>query len=484
MLGIFPEPYKDELIYSVMARYYVRSGYAKYVFVAEDLFVKKTAKPSLEYFPSLKSKVVAELSKDRSFQEMIYDHTMFPYHCRFLPKERKQEALDALINMDTNYRNLVLFPKRQTTLAMRYCPLCVANDRDTYGETYWHRIHQIIELSVCPVHHCYLFDTKYKLSGKLPPDLIPAEIVIPFSEVITQCKNEKLLALAEYVRKIFCMPIKMDDSIPADAVLKKKTENTKYRSPRGGICRIADLYKDFADYYSDQIDDIPKQWQIHKTLTGQRYDFWEISLLGFFLGVAPIEFQKVAKYDVAQEDVFDERIKTMRDNGLSYRQIAEIMSTSVDTIKNAVYATRKRSKPRARKGNKPGRRPIDWENLDQEMLPKVVETITELKSSEKPQRITVGGVARLVGLKSKQIDKLTQCKAEIEQHCQSQEEFWAQIVLWAWRVLSKEGKMISIKQIRLLTNMSTWQINRCLNELKNKDLELFDEISKLLNTRS
>ena len=43
--------------------------------------------------------------------------------------------------------------------------------------------------------------------------------------------------------------------------------------------------------------------------------------------------------------------------------------------------------------------------------------------------------------------------------------------------------MISIKQIRMLTNMSTGQINRCLNELKNKDLELFDEISKLLNTR-
>ena len=38
--------------------------------------------------------------------------------------------------------------------------------------------------------------------------------------------------------------------------------------------------------------------------------------------------------------------------------------------------------------------------------------------------------------------------------------------------------MISIKKIRLLTNMSTGQINRSLNELKNKDLELFDEISE------
>ena len=449
MLGIFPEPYKDELIYSVLARYYVRSGYAKYVFVAEDLFLKRSVRPSFEYLPALSDEVVDQLTKTQSLIDVLVGHTMFPYHCRFLPLDRRKTALQSIIRMEKNYHNLILFPKRRTIPTMRYCPLCVANDRDTYGETYWHRIHQIIELSVCPVHHCYLVDTKYKLSGKLPPDLIPAEIVIPFSEVITQCKNEKLLALAEYVRKIFCMPIKMDDNFSVDAVLKKRTENTKYRSPRGGICRIADLYKDFADYYSNQIDVIPKQWQIHKTLTGQRYNFWEISLLGFFLGVSPIEFQKVVKFDETQEEVFDERIKTLREKGFCYPQIAEIMSTSVDTIKNAVYAPKKNPKQRARKGGKPGRRPLDWERLDQEMLPRVIETITELKSSEKPVRITVGGVARIVGLKSKQIDKLPLCKAEIEKYRQTQEELWAQKVVWAWGELSKEGRIISIKQMRL-----------------------------------
>ena len=44
MLGLFPKPYPDELIYSVLARYFVRSGYNKYVFAAEDLFSKKTKK--------------------------------------------------------------------------------------------------------------------------------------------------------------------------------------------------------------------------------------------------------------------------------------------------------------------------------------------------------------------------------------------------------------------------------------------------------
>ena len=480
MLGLFPKPYPDELLYSVFARYYVRSGYSNYIFAAEDLFKKRSVRPNFEYLTGLLDEVVDLLTKSQSFTDLLVDHTMFPYHCRFLPKERKEQAINSLISMDSSYHDLILFPKRKTTPTMRYCPECVHDDRKQYGETYWHRIHQIFELTICPIHHCYLINTDYKLSGKLSPDLIPAEIVIPSLEKISLCENERIILLSQYIKEIFYMPIKMDDSISVAAVLKKKTENTKYRSHRGGICRIADLYKDFADYYSDQIDDIPKQWQIHKTLTGQRYNFWEISLLGFFLGVTPIEFQKVAKYDVAQEDVFDERIKTLREKGLSYPKIAEIMSTSVDTIKNAVYAAKRRSKQRARKGNKPGRRPLEWTRMDEEMLPKVIEMIDNLKNSDKPIRITLGSVARHVGLKSKQIDKLTQCKAEIMRNCQSQEVFWAEKVLWAWKKLSIEGRSISIKQIRLKTNMSTEQMKRCMGELEKKNQIVYEDISKLM----
>ena len=329
------------------------------------------------------------------------------------------------------------------------------------------------------MHYCYLADTSFIISGKVSPDLIPAEIVIPDNLRINHCENLRLRLFADYVYKVFMLPIKMDNECGAAYAIKLKMENTKYRSPRGGICRITELYSDFAEYYSGVINDLPKQWQIHKVITGQRYDFWEVSMLGFFLNIAPIEFQKAKIFDKKQEDVFDERIKTMRDNGLSYPKIAEIMSTSVDTIKNAVYAPKKNPKQRARKGGKPGRRPLDWERLDQEMLPRVIETITELKSSEKPVRITVGGVARIVGLKSKQIDKLPLCKAEIEKYRQTQEELWAQKVVWAWGELSKEGRIISIKQMRLKTNMSTEQIRRTMAELSSVNKEVYEQLSKL-----
>ena len=333
--------------------------------------------------------------------------------------------------MGSNFRNIILFPRRTETPSMRYCPLCAADERKNYGETYWHRLHQIYELPVCPVHKCFLVNTDYKLSGNLPPNLIPAEMVIPLSENIILCDNEKLLLLAGYIKEIFDLPIKLDMDLSVSDILKRITENTMYRTPRGEVCRISALYKDFEEFYQAIVENIPKQWHIHKVITGQRYDFWEIVLLAFFLEINTCELQRAKDAVLSKNNIFDDQIRKLHESGLSYPQIATQMGLPLNTIKNAVYSKTKRPKRRQKRGGKPGRRPLDWERLDQEMLPRVIETITELKSSEKPVRITVGGVARLIGLKSKQIDKLTQCKAEIEQHCQSQEEFWAQIVLWA-----------------------------------------------------
>ena len=480
MLGLFPKAYPDELVYSVMARYYVRSGYNKYIFVAEDLFQNKNVRPSFDYFPPLKDEVIKYLTKDESFKEVIRHNTMFPYHCRFLPLDHKQEALQALIEMKSNYFNLIPYPKRKIIPTMRYCPMCAADDRTTKGETYWHRIHQIIELPICPIHHCKIISTSFELSGRVSPDFVPAEIVIPYNCLVENYLDEKLCAIADYVNSIFDLPIKMENNIDIARVIKTKTENTKYRSPRGAVYRITALYSDFVDYYSGEIIDLPKQWQIHKILTGQRFDFWDIVILGYFLGVKPSDYLDGDIFDKSQLEMFDERIHNLHETGLSYPKIAEIMQQSVDTIKNAAYAKTRKAVKRASRGGKPGRRPIDWQAMDKELLPKVVETIAELKNSDKPVRITVGGVARLVGLKSKQIDKLILCKEEIEKYGQTQEQYWAQKVVWAWTVLQHQEKVITIKQIRLITNMSTEQIKRALPELKKINRAVYEELIKLM----
>ena len=62
-IAYFPEIYPDELIYSVLARFYVRTGYLTYIFCAEDLFVNKRVRPDIEFVNDLKSEITHLLCK-------------------------------------------------------------------------------------------------------------------------------------------------------------------------------------------------------------------------------------------------------------------------------------------------------------------------------------------------------------------------------------------------------------------------------------
>lgn len=49
MIVQFTSFYPDELVYSLLARYYVKSGYMRYTFAAQDLFASKTVRPNIEF---------------------------------------------------------------------------------------------------------------------------------------------------------------------------------------------------------------------------------------------------------------------------------------------------------------------------------------------------------------------------------------------------------------------------------------------------
>ena len=87
-IAYFPEIYPDELIYSVLARYYVQSGYPAYIFCAEDVFADKKVRPDMEFLNVMRLEVLEALCKKKSMAELVGKHTMFPYYARFLPYER------------------------------------------------------------------------------------------------------------------------------------------------------------------------------------------------------------------------------------------------------------------------------------------------------------------------------------------------------------------------------------------------------------
>ena len=50
MIAFFPEIYPDELLYSQLARYHIRSGYTRYAYTVDDIYNNQTlVHPSIEF---------------------------------------------------------------------------------------------------------------------------------------------------------------------------------------------------------------------------------------------------------------------------------------------------------------------------------------------------------------------------------------------------------------------------------------------------
>ena len=178
MLGYFPAIYPDELLYSQLARYYQGSGYMGYTFAAEDLFESRWVRPDIEFLNSYTQDAYGIITKNLPLYEVIIKHTMFPYYGRFLTPYRREKAYFALKKMSGDYNNLLAVPKSKELRYLRFCPLCVKEDRGTYGETYWHRLHQMMGVDICPIHFCKLINSSILISGRASPKLITAEEVI------------------------------------------------------------------------------------------------------------------------------------------------------------------------------------------------------------------------------------------------------------------------------------------------------------------
>ena len=176
MLQYFPTPYPDELWYSVLCRYHIRSGNLN------QITTKNGRTGIWTLFPDNSvHDILSQLPKDIfSVRDMILNHTLFPYFSRIYPQERKQGLLNDLsqgtLSGETSGRKVT----KGNMPTLRVCPVCRKQDKQRYGESYWHREHQIPYMTVCPKHHCRLMEYQCKNKqefqmGVVLPDFVFGE---------------------------------------------------------------------------------------------------------------------------------------------------------------------------------------------------------------------------------------------------------------------------------------------------------------------
>lgn len=468
-IAYFPEVYPDELVYSVLARFYVHSGYPAYTFCAEDVFMNKRVRPDMEFLNVMKPEALESLCRRMSIAELIKRHTMFPYYARFLPYERRNRAFEALCSMGGDYNNLLAIPKQKNGehRYLRYCPLCVEEDRNFYGESYWHRSHQLAGVGICPVHGCKLLNSPAIISAKASPDLVTAEQEIKEMDIIYGNEIEK--QLAGYVGAVFQSDMDMKNSVAVGQFLHSEMSGTEYLSVRGEQRNIQKFYDDFMVFYKELSEQgLTELWQIQKVFTNYRLNCFEVCQIAMFLNVPIEKLSSMELPDRTQEQLFDDKVRELHKQGLKYPEIAKRLNASYNVVKS--IGGGRYGKYSYEKGThqKCGAKPKNWKQIDRESLPLVKDAARKLwgGGGERPHRITESTVCRLLGYPDNRLELMPLCRAEVLKYKESQEQYWAREIVWAIQKILKGGKVPNWKQIRTLTNMRKDNVLSCLPYLK------------------
>lgn len=161
MITIFPRMYKDELLYSWMARYTFINGNIKDSYDKEDLFGNPKWKfnlfiqNNLEYFANCFPEQLGYTAKD-----IIYRNTIFPVFFKFMDDERKNNIIKKIcsLNLSTLIKEIGINIRNSTEVRnyINICPLCYEEDKETYNDAYIHRNYQVPGCYVCAKHNVFL----------------------------------------------------------------------------------------------------------------------------------------------------------------------------------------------------------------------------------------------------------------------------------------------------------------------------------------
>lgn len=208
MISHFPHPYPDELLYSVFARFSARVRYPSEQSVLKDLFGTIHTVASVN-FPGHLNYLAAALPTPTGYTAdyLISNHTCFPFFEPFLTKDRAKQVREHMYGTGNGIYALLGFLASHIPQPrwLRLCPQCITEDRDRYGECYWHRVHQVPGVEVCPIHQGRVYDSAVRAQNSLERQVfVPAEHAAqslsshPCEAV--QTHRSSLLALAQDIQ--------------------------------------------------------------------------------------------------------------------------------------------------------------------------------------------------------------------------------------------------------------------------------------------
>ncbi len=444
MIAYMPTIYPDELVYSWFCRYYVHSGCFSHKMALQELYCKKSDYLNKEFIGNLNSGAMEKIEKIYPMDELVVDHTMYPQYARFIPLEQKKDALYRLGHEPYDVHHLFcVLPRNEGEQYLKFCPMCARKDREIYGEAYWHRKHQIRNVSICTKHKCRLKESTVPAKSEQSFTFCPGESYIGNEEAVVE-SNSMMIQFVSYLDSVFDAPMDFENDVPISAILYDGMSRTKYLKPSGRSRYTKKLADDMNEFYRGMgICSIASTHQIQRALLRDYYDFSVICQIAFFLGM---------------------RAEELTVSLLTKEQIQQEQNSHY--MKEVV--------------------PVDWETMDMEMvsvLEKFAKGVYDGTGNEngRPERVSEKLVYREMGLLGHQLENMPRCKAIMERYAESYPESWASKVVWAYRKLEEEGRLFCWTDIRKISGVKKKNMQLVIPYLmKYTDVEMVDRIMDLI----
>lgn len=506
MVNFFPELYPDELLYSGIARYHVRVGNLDAKSTLRDLYDKDTITAVVEMTSNLDTLINNLPTVIYTADEIIRNHTMYPYFAAFIPKDRADRLYQLIKgnNGSKIYNELGLSNKiLKLNNFLRFCPECYREDIDKYGETYWHRIHQVAGVDYCTFHKCRLLDSKISVRNKNRQEYIHAHLEIRKYDIeemereqkcslFSNNENilEKFIVVAQNVKYLMDSNIRHQELNYFREIYLNKLIDL-------GLANRKKIFQDiillkFKAYWGEEfLNSINCNFDIEKssnwltTITRKhRKGFHPIQHILFinFLGLdikaifeEEINVSRKTNIIIIKSD--EEKSRYRYKWGKLMEEFPDESKTQIRKRDRSTYTWLykydnewlKKNSPTKKVGSRKSQL-IDWNKRDEEILTLVKEAVNDIKmSSDKPERITITLIAKKIKKETmlqKHMERLAKTKEFLHYKIESLEEFQLRRVKWAIKELAKNGD-VKVWDVVLKAGLSKKYYYKLEKEIRN-----------------
>lgn len=330
MISCFPTPYPDELWYSVVCRYHIRSGNLTIPQTLQEVYAGHHLNIPIELCGNLRNN---DFFSRTGFEakEIIMQHTLLPYFTRFFSTDRKKSSYYLALNGNRHAgQHIGIYQStRSERRIMRYCPQCFAEDIQQYGEPYWHRLHQLPDIHICLKHHCWLADTDVDYSGMRHSLIYPATPDMFISESSKRPVPDCLYRLDNLVAQALTAPFAFTDGRTYQAVISQALYQRGWRSLTGKRVYAEKIAAAMREYYQGYPDiESVDSTTIHGIISGRGVSVIRILRLACFLGLSLDSLLSPAP---PEPDYICE-MQALYQRGMSMYSIAQLYGTDAKTV--------------------------------------------------------------------------------------------------------------------------------------------------------